>query len=60
MRKIGVDILSLVRVALDLHDYQYNGFEPDFSRYSRKEDVFTDKTNDKPRPSGRGKVFKIF
>ncbi|BDB98277.1 PaREP1 family protein [Saccharolobus caldissimus] len=42
LRKIGVDIVNLVRMALDLHDYQYNGFEPDFSRYSRKEDVFTD------------------
>ncbi|MBB5255251.1 PaREP1 family protein [Sulfurisphaera ohwakuensis] len=42
LRKIGIDILNLVRIALDLHDYQYNGFEPDFSRYTRKDDVFTD------------------
>ncbi|BDC18810.1 hypothetical protein HS5_17000 [Acidianus sp. HS-5] len=42
LRKIGIDVVNLVRIALDLHEYQYNGFEPDFSRYSRKEDVLTD------------------
>ncbi|MEM0373645.1 MAG: PaREP1 family protein [Sulfolobaceae archaeon] len=42
LKEIGIDILNLVNYALNLHDYQYNGFEPDFSRYSRKEDVFTD------------------
>ena len=42
LRKIGIDIINLVNYALNLHEYQYNGFEPDFSRYSRKEDVFTD------------------
>ncbi|BCU71663.1 hypothetical protein KN1_29600 [Stygiolobus caldivivus] len=28
LRKIGVDIVNLVRAALDFHEYQYNGFEP--------------------------------
>ncbi|BDC18804.1 PaREP1 family protein [Acidianus sp. HS-5] len=42
LRKIGIDIVNLVNFALDLHDYQYNGFEPDFSKYSKKEDVLTD------------------
>ncbi|MFP3225748.1 MAG: PaREP1 family protein [Sulfolobaceae archaeon] len=42
LKKIGIDIVNLVRIGLDLHEYQYNGFEPDFSKYSRKEDVFAD------------------
>ncbi|AWR98567.1 PaREP1 family protein [Metallosphaera hakonensis] len=42
LRKIGVDIVNLVRMVLDLHQYQYNGFEPGFSIYNRKEDVFSD------------------
>ena len=39
---IGVDLTDLVNRALDLHDYQYNGFEPDFSKYSSKEEVLRD------------------
>ncbi|BFI76482.1 hypothetical protein YN1HA_25800 [Sulfurisphaera ohwakuensis] len=42
LRKIGIDIINLVNFALDLHDYQYNGFEPDFSKYSKKEQVLAD------------------
>ncbi|BDC18787.1 PaREP1 family protein [Acidianus sp. HS-5] len=42
LRKIGIDIENLARTALDLHDYQYNGFEPGFSVYSKKEEVLTD------------------
>ena len=42
LKDVGIDIVNLVRVARDLHDYQYNGFEPDFSNYSRKEDVLRD------------------
>ena len=42
LKDIGIDIITLVKYALDLHDYQYNGFEPDFSIYSRKEDVLRD------------------
>ena len=42
LKGVGVDVTNLVTYALDLHDYQYNGFEPDFSKYSRKEDVLVD------------------
>lgn len=42
LKEIGIDILNLVNYALNLHDYQYNGFEPGFSRYSRKDDVLKD------------------
>ncbi|BFI75750.1 hypothetical protein YN1HA_18480 [Sulfurisphaera ohwakuensis] len=39
---IGIDILNLVNYALSLQDYQYNGFEPGFSRYSRRGDALKD------------------
>ena len=39
---IGVNLVDLVNVALNLHDYQYNGFEPGFSRYTDKESVLKD------------------
>lgn len=42
LENIGIDIINLVRIALDLHEYQYNGFEPGFSVYSKKEEVFKD------------------
>ncbi|ADX84969.1 PaREP1 family protein [Saccharolobus islandicus] len=42
LKDIGIDVTNVVNYALDLHDYQYNGFEPGFSKYSRKEDVFRD------------------
>lgn len=42
LRKIGIDVINLVNYALDLHEYQYNGFELDFSKYSRKEQVLED------------------
>ena len=42
LKKVGVDIVDLVDRALNLHDYQYNGSEPGFSRYTNKEDVLTD------------------
>lgn len=42
LKEIGIDIIQLVNYALDLHEYQYNGFEPGFSKYSRKEDVLKD------------------
>ncbi|AEE94906.1 archaeal PaREP1/PaREP8 family [Acidianus hospitalis W1] len=42
LRKIGIDIVNLVNYALDLHDYQYNGFEPGFSKYSKTEQVLED------------------
>mgnify|MGYP001770677331 CR=1 FL=1 len=36
---VGIDLTDLVNRALNLHDYQYNGFEPDFSKYSSREEV---------------------
>lgn len=39
LKYAGIDVINLDR---DLHDYQYNGFEQDFSKYSRKEDVLRD------------------
>ena len=42
LKKIGIDVVNLVNLAFDLHEYQYNGFEPGFSKYSNKEDVLTD------------------
>ncbi len=42
LRKIGIDIINLVNYAFNLREYQYNGFEPDFSRYSKKEQVLAD------------------
>jgi hypothetical protein len=42
LKDIGIDVINIVNYALNLHDYQYNGFEPGFSRYRKKEEVFTD------------------
>ncbi len=42
LKDTGIDIINLVKYALDLHNYQYNGFKPDFSIYSRKRDVLRD------------------
>lgn len=36
LKDVGIDVVDLVNYALDLHDYQYNGFEAGFSKYSRK------------------------
>ncbi|BFI74759.1 PaREP1 family protein [Sulfurisphaera ohwakuensis] len=33
LKRIGIDVLDLVRASLDLHDYQYNGFELDFTDF---------------------------
>lgn len=35
-------ILLVAELAMDLHDYQYNGFDPDFSRYRTRERVLHD------------------
>jgi Archaeal PaREP1/PaREP8 family. len=32
LKKVGIDVINLVNYALDLHEYQYNGFEPGFSK----------------------------
>lgn len=42
LKKIGIDVINLVNYALDLHEYQYNGFEPGFSKYTKKEQVLED------------------
>ena len=42
LKGVGVDITDLTTYAIDLHDYQYNGFELGFSKYSRREDVLAD------------------
>ena len=42
LRDLGVDLTFLAKTALDLHDYQYNGFEPDFSIYRTKDGVLRD------------------
>ena len=35
----GNDVVVVTLLALQLHDYQYNGFDPDFSKYRTKEEV---------------------
>ena len=42
LKGIRIDLTDLTTYAVDLHDYQYNGFEPGFSKYSRREDVLAD------------------
>ena len=42
LNDVGIDLTDLVNRALHLHGYQYNGFEPDFSKYSSKEEVLRD------------------
>lgn len=42
LKRIGIDVINLVNYALDLHEYQYNGFEPGFSKYTKKEQVLED------------------
>ncbi|WP_338603224.1 PaREP1 family protein [Sulfolobus tengchongensis] len=42
LERIGIDIDWMVDKALNLHDYQYNGFERDFSFYRSKDDVKKD------------------
>ncbi|TRN00554.1 hypothetical protein DJ527_07020 [Sulfolobus sp. F1] len=39
LKSIGIDVSDLINRALNLHDYQYNGFDPDFSRYRNKAEV---------------------
>jgi Archaeal PaREP1/PaREP8 family. len=42
LKRIGIDVINLVNYALDLHEYHYNGFEPGFSKYTKKEQVLED------------------
>ena len=37
-----MEVRELVNTALLLHDYQYNGFDPDFSKYRNKVEVLYD------------------
>ena len=39
---VGINLTDLVNRALHLHGYQYSGFEPDFSKYSSREEVLRD------------------
>ncbi len=36
LKRIGIDVINLVNYALDLHEYQYNGFEPALVNTQRK------------------------
>ena len=42
LKSVGVDLGNTVDKALNLHAYQYNGFEPGFSPYDRIEPVIED------------------
>ncbi|MBB5252656.1 PaREP1 family protein [Sulfurisphaera ohwakuensis] len=50
LKSISIDLVklgysevgSITNVALLLHDYQYNGFDPDFSKYKNKDEVLYD------------------
>ena len=36
------EIENITNIAFLLHDYQYNGFDPDFSKYKNKDEVLHD------------------
>jgi hypothetical protein len=41
--KLGYkEVENITNIAFLLHDYQYNGFEPDFSKYKNKDEVLHD------------------
>ncbi|MEJ2778524.1 PaREP1 family protein [Stygiolobus sp. RP850M] len=43
LAKLGYrDVENITNLAFLLHDYQYNGFDPDFSKYKNKEEVLHD------------------
>lgn len=42
LAKIGIDVKYMVNLAYDLHEHQYNGFEPGFSPYNSKDEVKED------------------
>lgn len=42
LNRIGIDVEKVANLAYLLHEYQYNGFEPGFSSYSRKREVLRD------------------
>ncbi|AWS00379.1 PaREP1 family protein [Metallosphaera hakonensis] len=45
LAKIGyTEVEEITNVALLLHDYQYNGFDPDFSKYKTEDEVLHDLT----------------
>jgi Archaeal PaREP1/PaREP8 family. len=37
-----IEIENITNIAFLLHDYQYNGFDPDFSKYKNKNEVLHD------------------
>ena len=39
LRRIGVDVENVVRIALSLHRFSYNGFDPNFVDYGEPGDV---------------------
>ena len=43
LSKLGYkEVENITNLAFLLHDYQYNGFDPDFSKYKKKEEVLHD------------------
>ena len=41
--KLGYkEVENITNIAFLLHDYQYNGFDPDFSKYKNKDEVLHD------------------
>lgn len=39
LRRIGIDVENVVRIALSLHRFSYNGFDPNFVNYSEPREV---------------------
>ncbi|PVU76927.1 hypothetical protein DDW13_01750 [Acidianus hospitalis] len=42
LKKLGIDVENVVRIALSLHKFSYNGFDPNFVDYRNEEEVISD------------------